>query len=196
MLSLIEDCLSTTEIFTCLNAQTAIWRNLLGDMKDGLKNITSAPEDYQIENQNVQALIRYIRACRKNDYPICPSFVEDCQNKLSKRNSEELMTISEEGNNTEKILEFFYKIQRTNNIMQWIPANYRVPEVNYGSFMQIAVPKEKAMTSAQKQVMIRSKLSRIRKKCYLRKDKNAANEYAREVHKYLRIFKPKTRGKE
>ena len=91
MLSLIEDCLSTTEIFTCLNAQTAIWRNLLCDMKDGLKNITLAPEDYQIENQNVQALIRYIRACRKNDYPICPSFVEDCQNKLSKRNSEELM---------------------------------------------------------------------------------------------------------
>ena len=76
---------------------------MLGDMKDGLKNLTSSPEDYQIKNQNVQALIRYIRACRKNDYLVCPSFAEDCENKLYTRNSEELMRISEEGNDIEKI---------------------------------------------------------------------------------------------
>ena len=91
------------------------------------------------------------------------------------------MTISEKGYDTEKMLEFFYKIQRTNNIMQWMPASYCVPV---------------AMTPAQKKTLVRSKLSRIRKKCYLRKDKNATNEYVREVHKYLRIFKPKRRERE
>ena len=109
------------------------------------------------------------------------------------------MRISKESDDIEYILKFLYNIQRTNNIMH--ACRKRIPVVKYGpsqdgSFMQIDVSREKSMTSAQKQVMVKSKLSRLRKKFYLRCDENTANKYIQEVNKYLRTFKPKRREKE
>jgi hypothetical protein len=205
MISFIKNCSSTEDMFMCLDAHASDWlaHEVLGDMKYELDNLPSLPENYHSETQNIQALIMYIRAYRKNGgLPYGPrQFAYEYSKKLSERNAKEILKIKEESDDIEDILKFLYNIQRTNNIMQWIPARKRIPVVKYGpsqdgSFMQIAVSKEKAMTSAQKQVMIKSKLSRLRKKFYLRCDENTANEYVREVHKYLRIFKPKRREKE
>ena len=209
MISFIKNCSSTEDMFMCLDAEAATVHEVLRDMKDELYDLPTLPEDYCIENSNIKQLVMYIRTRRKNQFspggiylPHDPNeFAFLYANKLSRRNAEELMRISKESDDIEYILKFLYNIQRTNNIMQWIPARKRIPVVKYGpsqdgSFMQIAVSKEKAMTSTQKQVMIKSKLSRLRKKFYLRCDENTANEYVREVHKYLRIFKPKRREKE
>ena len=130
-------------------------------------------------------------------------FVFRYANKLSRRNAEELMKISKESDDMD-VLKFFYNIQKTNNIMQRSKdrvARKRIPVVKYGpsqdgSFMQIDVSRGKSMTSAQKQVMVKSKLSRLRKKFYLWCDEHTANKYVQEVHKYLRTFKPKRREKE
>ena len=205
MISFIKNCSSTEDMFMCLDAHASDWlaHEVLGDMKYELDNLPSLPENYHSETQNIQALIMYIRAYRKNGgLPYGPrQFAYEYSKKLSERNAKEILKIKEESDDIEDILKFLYNIQRTNNIMQWIPARKRIPVVKYGpsqdgSFMQIAVSKEKAITSAQKQVMIKSKLSRLRKKFYLRCEENTANEYVREVHKYLRIFKPKRREKE
>ena len=48
----------------------------------------------------------------------------------------------------------------------------------------------------EKKVMIKSKLSRIRRKFYLHHDANTALIYEKEVRKYINKFKPKRREKQ
>ena len=168
MIAFIKDCSSIEEIFLCLDAQNSTIREVLCDMKDELDNLPSLPENENIENENIQALIMYIRAHRKNvGLPYGPrQFAYEYAKKLSERNAKEILKISTEKDDVEDILKFLYNIQRINNRMQWIPARKRIPVVKYGP-SQIDVSREKSMTSAQKQVMVKSKLSRLRKQFYL-----------------------------
>ena len=190
MISFIKNCSSTEDMFMCLDAEAATVYEVITDMKDELNDLPTFPEDYCIENSNIKQLVMYIRTRRKNQFspggsymPHDPSeFVFLYANKLSRRNAEELMRISKESDDIEYILKFLYNIQRTNNIMQWSTdrvARKRIP---------IVVSKEKVMTPAKQ--VIKSKLSRIRKKFYLHHDEHTANEYKREVRKYLKVFKP------
>ena len=93
MLLFIKDCSSTEEMFMCLDTKDATVLEVLSDMEDDLKNLTSLPENYQFENQNIQALIMYIRACRKNDCLFYGPrrFALSFQDKLSRRNAKELL---------------------------------------------------------------------------------------------------------
>ena len=172
MISFIKNCSSTEDMFMCLDAEAATVHEVLRDMKDELYDLPTLPEDYCIENSNIKQLVMYIRARRKNQFspggiylPHDPSeFAFQYESKLSRRNAEELMKISKESDDIEDILTFLYNVQRTNNIMQWSTdrvARKRIPVVKYGptqdgSFMQIDVSREKSMTSAQKQVVVKS----------------------------------------
>ena len=66
MISFIKNCSSTEEMFMCLDAQAATAREVLIDMRDELNDLPTLPEDYCIEHSNIQQLVMYIRASRKN----------------------------------------------------------------------------------------------------------------------------------
>ena len=62
----IEDCSSVEDIWHHLDAWNPI-EEVLCRMKMDLNNLTSYPESFQDENHNIQALLSYVRACRRND---------------------------------------------------------------------------------------------------------------------------------
>ena len=98
MILFIKNCLSTEDMFKCLDAQAATVHEVLRDMKDELNDLPTLPADYFIENSNIQQLVLYIRAMKKNKIylPYDPyQFAFQYANKLSTRNAEELMRISE-----------------------------------------------------------------------------------------------------
>ena len=68
MISFIKNCSSTEEMFMCLDAQASAAHEMLIEMKDELNDLPTLPEDedYCIENSNIQQLVMYIRASRKN----------------------------------------------------------------------------------------------------------------------------------
>ena len=106
MKALIEDCSSAEDIWHHLDAWNPIEEVLCG-MKMDLNNLTSYPESYQVENHNIQALLSYVRACRRNDmlgphWLEVRQFLASFKDKL--RNPEKLEGISD----IEEFLKFLW----------------------------------------------------------------------------------------
>ena len=175
------DCFNIGELFECLDAQNSCIYEAVLNLKEDLNKLPSLPEGEAQENKNIQKIIRFIRILRKNKMNLPFNFASDCANKLSKENCMEIIKMQNKNSDLDDIESFsklLYNIQAVN--VQMMATSERLSPV--------VTTREKTLVAPKKKI-IKSKLSRIRKRFYLTRDENTAVIYQREVDRYVRNFK-------
>ena len=175
------DCFNIGELFQCLDAQNSYIYEAVLNLKEDLNKLPSLPEGEAQENKNIQKIIRFIRILRKNKMNLPFNFASDCANKLSKENCMRIIEMQNKNSDLDDIESFsklLYKIQAVN--VQMMATSERLSPV--------VTTREKTLVAPKKKI-IKSKLSRIRKRFYLTRDENTAVIYQREVDRYVRNFK-------
>jgi hypothetical protein len=175
------DCFNIGELFECLDAQNSCIYEAVLNLKEDLNKLPSLPEGEAQENKNIQKIIRFIRILRKNKMNLPFNFASDCANKLSKENCMRIIEMQNKNSDLDDIESFsklLYNIQAVN--VQMMATSERLSPV--------VTTREKTLVAPKKKI-IKSKLSRIRKRFYLTRDENTAVIYQREVDRYVRNFK-------
>ena len=175
------DCSNIGELFQCLDAQNSSIYEAVLNLKEDLNKLPSLPEGEAQENKNIQKIIRFIRILRKNKMNLPFNFASDCANKLSKENCMRIIEMQNKNSDLDDIESFsklLYKIQAVN--VQMMATSERLSPV--------VTTREKTLVAPKKKI-IKSKLSRIRKRFYLTRDENTAVIYQQEVDRYVRNFK-------
>ena len=175
------DCFNIGELFECLDAQNSCIYEAVRNLKEDLNKLPSLPVREAQENKNIQKIIRFIRILRKNKMNLPFNFASDCANKLSKENCMRIIEMQNKNSDLDDIESFsklLYDIQAVN--VQMMATSERLSPV--------VTTREKTLVAPKKKI-IKSKLSRIRKRFYLTRDENTAVIYQREVDRYVRNFK-------
>ena len=175
------DCFNIGELFECLDAQNSCIYEAVRNLKEDLNKLPSLPVREAQENKNIQKIIHFIRILRKNKMNLPFNFASDCANKLSKENCMEIIKMQNKNSDLDDIESFsklLYNIQAVN--VQMMATSERLSPV--------VTTREKTLVAPKKKI-IKSKLSRIRKRFYLTRDENTAVIYQREVDRYVRNFK-------
>ena len=175
------DCFNIGELFECLDAQNSCIYEAVRNLKEDLNKLPPLPEGEAQENKNIQKIIRFIRILRKNKMNLPFNFASDCANKLSKENCMRIIEMQNKNSDLDDIESFsklLYDIQAVN--VQMMATSERLSPV--------VTTREKTLVAPKKKI-IKSKLSRIRKRFYLTRDENTAVIYQREVDRYVRNFK-------
>ena len=175
------DCFNIGELFECLDAQNSCIYEAVRNLKEDLNKLPPLPEGEAQENKNIQKIIRFIRILRKNKMNLPFNFASDCANKLSKENCMRIIKMQNKNSDLDDIESFsklLYNIQAVN--VQMMATSERLSPV--------VTTREKTLVAPKKKI-IKSKLSRIRKRFYLTRDENTAVIYQREVDRYVRNFK-------
>ena len=175
------DCFNIGELFECLDAQNSCIYEAVRNLKEDLNKLPSLPVREAQENKNIQKIIRFIRILRKNKMNLPFNFASDCANKLSKENCMRIIEMQNKNSDLDDIESFsklLYNIQAVN--VQMMATSERLSPV--------VTTREKTLVAPKKKI-IKSKLSRIRKRFYLTRDENTAVIYQREVDRYVRNFK-------
>ena len=175
------DCFNIGELFECLDAQNSCIYEAVRNLKEDLNKLPPLPEGEAQENKNIQKIIRFIRILRKNKMNLPFNFASDCANKLSKENCMRIIEMQNKNSDLDDIESFsklLYNIQAVN--VQMMATSERLSPV--------VTTREKTLVAPKKKI-IKSKLSRIRKRFYLTRDENTAVIYQREVDRYVRNFK-------
>ena len=175
------DCFNIGELFECLDAQNSCIYEAVRNLKEELNKLPLLPEGEAQENKNIQKIIRFIRILRKNKMNLPFNFASDCANKLSKENCKGIIEMQNKNSDLDDIESFsklLYNIQAVN--VQMMATSERLSPV--------VTTREKTLVAPKKKI-IKSKLSRIRKRFYLTRDENTAVIYQREVDRYVRNFK-------
>ena len=181
----LSDCYNIDELFLSLDAENSSIYEALQSLRKDLNNLPSLPAQESQENHNIQKLLRYIRIIRKNEMNLPINFALDYANKLSRENHERLIEME---NNTsdlddaDSLSKLLYKIQAVNVRMMASAPERQDPVVR---------TKEKFFLAPKKKI-IKSKLSRIRRKFYLNRDENTALIYINEVKRFVRSSKMRT----
>ena len=175
------DCFNIGELFECLDAQNSCIYEAVRNLKEDLNKLPLLPEGEAQENKNIQKIIRFIRILRKNKMNLPFNFASDCANKLSKENCMRIIEMQNKNSDLDDIESFsklLYNIQAVN--VRMMATSERLSPV--------VTTREKTLVAPKKKI-IKSKLSRIRKRFYLTRDENTAVIYQREIDRYVRNFK-------